>query len=307
MTTATSFTAESAALPTTRQDDLSDAYMDGGPAPLWPFFQGLGNAKAMNESALINAISWSGDVSIAPGQAANNFDITVGAINAVCLYNGTIYKVFSSSGATVTEAKVEGGGGTLGAAAAWWYLYCYNNGGTLDYEVSTTAPNANRVAKSGDATRRYLGCFRTTSAGAPIPMHATNGRVLYRRSGLSTAYDTFASNGLRAADNTGSVSLTALSLAARVPPHARIALLRGTVTMGPSSPAADASAALRFYTADDTSTHAVEVKAQTSASTDATAQGDAELITTSSQAVGYSVVLTSAVASHAIDVLGWVE
>jgi hypothetical protein len=226
MTTATSFTAESAALPTTRQDDLSDAYMDGGPAPLWPFFQGLGNAKAMNESALINAISWSGDVSIAPGQAANNFDITVGAINAVCLYNGTIYKVFSSSGATVTEAKVEGGGGTLGAAAAWWYLYCYNNGGTLDYEVSTTAPNANRVAKSGDATRRFLCSFKTLSTGQPIPMRKAGNLCLYRVSGLPSALSADV-RALNAGTSVGSFATVAL--ATWLPPHARVARLRAVL------------------------------------------------------------------------------
>jgi len=226
MTTSTSFTAESAALPTVRQDDLSDAYMDGGPAPLWPLFQGLGNAKAAFEGALINAISWSGDVSIAPGQAANNFTITVGAINAVVLYNGTIYKVFSSSGASVTQAKVEGGGGTLGASAQWWYLYCYNNGGTLDYEVSTTAPNANRVAKSGDATRRFLCSFKTLSTGQPIPMRKAGNLCLYRVSGLPSALSADV-RALNAGTSVGSFATVAL--ATWLPPHARVARLRAVL------------------------------------------------------------------------------
>lgn len=250
MTTSTSFTAESAALPATRATDLDDGFMDGGPAPLWPFLQGLGNAKAAFEGALIGHLSWSGDLAMAAGGAANNFALSVGAINAAFIYTGSVYKALSAAAATVTQAKVQGGGGTLGAAAAWWYVYAYDNAGTLDYEVSTTVPNPNRTAKNGDATRLYLGCFRTLSTGAPIPFQASRGRYVYDLGGC--AYDD-----VKVVSAGAATTFTAVDCSTLVPPHARIANLDLRAALPLAGGALNSSVEVQKYGSSGAAVHAL--------------------------------------------------
>lgn len=222
MSTSIAETSEIGSLPSTRPEDLDDAYMDAGSAPLWPIFQQLVNRSATMRDMSLGYLSWSGDMAVAPGGAANNFTITLGAINAVLLYTGSVYKAFAYAGGNITQTKVEGGGGTLGASAKWWYVYAFVNGsGQLDFEVSDTAPNASRTLKSGDNTRRYLGCFKTDSSGAPLPMRRVNNLCLYRASGL-------AANDLRALNaGTTTGSYATVALATWIPPHARVARLRG--------------------------------------------------------------------------------
>lgn len=54
------------------------------------------------------------------------------------------------------------------SASTWYHVYLYDNSGTTDTEVSTTAPAASWIgtakSKTGDTTRRYLGSFRTNSS-----------------------------------------------------------------------------------------------------------------------------------------------
>lgn len=54
------------------------------------------------------------------------------------------------------------------SASTWYHVYLYDNSGTTDTEVSTTAPAASWIgtakSKSGDTSRRYLGSFRTNSS-----------------------------------------------------------------------------------------------------------------------------------------------
>lgn len=117
--------------------------------------------------------------------------------------------------------------GTL-VAATWYYLYAWSNGSTLKFEVSTTAPDplTGYVTKTGDATRIYLGPFRTHRTTTAIePFRYGNGRFLWRWSALS---------GL----SEGTVTTTAAATVATnltlgfgggapllVPPHARTAVL----------------------------------------------------------------------------------
>lgn len=195
--------------------------MEGGSTPLATLLQKLVDRTEFAKDAVIGNISWSGDFSVS-GTAPNSFTVTVGAINAAVLLLSSTYKVFASSGGTPGQTKVEGGGGTLTAAAQWWYVYAYSNAGTLDYEISTTAPGASRMFKTGDFTRAYLGCFRTLSTGVPITMRASRGRYLYR-SGAQALADT------RVLDAGVQTVATTVSCASLVPPHARLATLRGHI------------------------------------------------------------------------------
>mgnify|MGYP006985671824 CR=1 FL=1 len=204
---------------------------DDGPAPFEPVFQRIADRLAFSRDALIGGLDWNGDISCAGGTSAD-FDITVGAINAiVCVTSGGTYHVLASAGATVTEAALEGGGSL--AADSWYYLYAYRSGGgSLAYEISTTAPSASRRFKAGDTTRRYLGCVRTTAAGAPLAFEASRGQYRFRRSAIGSPNVT-----LRRLTRT-SVGSATLDLVPRVPPHARCVDVRCTVALGAATSAA---------------------------------------------------------------------
>ena len=294
--------------------------MDTGAAPLGPVLDKAFSRALFARGAVWGQLVWSGRLEV--GGTAGSPSVKVGPIDAVTLRAAetrggvSVYvwrPFFVATETTLGIGHVEGAPGAL-TADTWYYTYIFSNGTTTpQFQISTAPPTESGAPavlqqwKRGQtANYRYLGCFRTDNAGKPLPIYATRGRVLYQRSAISAAYGALASGGLRARDSTGSASLTALSLATRVPPHSRVALVRGTVTMGPSTPAADAIAELRFYTGADT-TIATAVRAMTSAATNATAQGDAELVTTADQAIGFAVDLVSATASHAIDCMGWVE
>lgn len=201
-----------------RPQDGETIYMNGGSAPQWPLWARLYDRTAHHEAALFGHLSWSGDLAMAPGGSASSFTLTIGAINAVNLYNATASKVLSYGGGTIGASKIAGGGGSLGASAKWWYLYAYLNAGNLDFEISDTAPGASRALKSGDNTRVYLGCFRTLSTGAPIPFQAQGGRYFYDLGGCALADVTVLSAG-------SSTSFTAVDCSALVPPHGRVASL----------------------------------------------------------------------------------
>lgn len=53
------------------------------------------------------------------------------------------------------------------AANTKYYLYAYYQTATLNFEFSTTAPAANRITKSGDATRKYI-CSCSTDGASVI-------------------------------------------------------------------------------------------------------------------------------------------
>lgn len=119
--------------------------------------------------------------------------------------------------ATVAESTVVPG---ALAAATWHYLYAYNAGGAVAFELSVTPPDASRVFKSGDTSRRYLASVRTDGAGVPWPFRRTpSGTHRWRRTAMATVDTEVLSAGMAAV-------WTDVSLAALVPPHARLATVR---------------------------------------------------------------------------------
>jgi hypothetical protein len=191
--------------------------MDGGTAPLRSIIQNLYDRTQHAIDATVADIGWSGDFSVDPGGSASTFAVNVGAIGSIVLATSTGYVVRAATAATIGASKIAGGG-NLGADS-WYRVYAYESSGSVDYEISTTAPSSARRTKTGDATRRYLGCFRTTSAGAPIPVRASRGRYVYRASALGAT-------GLAVVTSGTDSSYTAFSCAGFVPPHARLATLR---------------------------------------------------------------------------------
>lgn len=141
---------------------------------------------------------------------------------------------------TVLPAKTETAlSGTL-AANTWYYVYGYNSGGAIAYEISTTAPDEHLRHKSGDASRAYVGCFRTRfSTASVIPFRMEKGRYHWR---WSKASDFGSVSGTPTEMWWLADTLTSTSAVDRkprdktnnsdmAPPHARIVRFRGG-TMG---------------------------------------------------------------------------
>ena len=149
------------------------------------------------------------------------FAVSVGAIQSVVLsrVDGSS-RALSAAAGTASGADISGG--TL-SSNTWYYLYAYDNSGSVSYEISATSPSSARVFKTGDVTRRYLGCFRTNGSGAPIPMRAHGGRFTFRLSAVGT--DTQALSTTSAAPSATDVALSSF-----VPPHTRAARVQATVT-----------------------------------------------------------------------------
>ncbi len=146
-------------------------------------------------------------------------------MTGVNIYGASASKVLAYAGNTIGAAQIEGGGNL--ANSTWYYVYARNNSGTIAFEISTTAPDGPRAIKSGDATRRYLGCFPTLSTGAPVPLRASRGRYVYDVGGSALADMAVITTGT--ATTYASVPCSAL-----VPPHSRVATLnvRGTLDAG---------------------------------------------------------------------------
>ncbi len=148
---------------------------------------------------------------------------TYGSGNAeVHALRGVNLDVYPGEITMLAHLKISEGGGNL-ANSTWYYVYVWDNAGTVDYQISTTAPRASQQYKNSvdGNVYRYLGCFRTNSSGAPIPMRARRGRYVYR---LSATTDPVVYN-----DATARGSAYDVSLAALVPPHARLARVQAIV------------------------------------------------------------------------------
>lgn len=255
-------------------------------------FQALADRTRLLLDATIVRLVWSGDFSVADGGTLTSFSISVGAIGQLLAADSSAdYHVANATAGTVTQAHILGGGGTLGAVAQWWYVYAYvTTLGAVSYEVTTTAPESSRRCKLADATRAYLGCFRTLASGAPLPAQKANGRYLYRASALG-------SNELRVVNVSTATGATAQSLATLVPPHGRIARLLLSVSGDVNQ------AALSIFYPGDTAAESASCYA---ASGGASNQIHVDVPTDASQVVDYSLTGTGS-PSGVVRVLGFYE
>lgn len=197
--------------------------MDGGGAPIATLLQAFADrCEFAKDGVAFSRPAWSESLYVASGGTNSSFTVGIGAISHVQTYRSgtTTHKAYAYAGGTIGASKIEGGGNL--ANSTWYYIYAYDNAGSLDFEISTTAPNNNLCSKGADSTRIYLGCFRTLSTGAPIPVRMKRGRYLYNYSGSAVA-DTRALNAGSATSNT------AIDLAALVPPHTQVATIRAEV------------------------------------------------------------------------------
>ncbi len=277
----------------TRAADGEDAYMDGGSAPLGTVLQKLADRAIFARDAVIATLGWNGDFSVDAGGTNSTFAVNIGTIGAVVTgTSASVYKVLSGGGSAIGASKILGGGNL--ANSTWYYVYAWDNAGTLDFEISTTAPSGSRRTKSGDATRRYLGCFPTTSAGAPIPLRASRNRYVYRMSALAVA-DT------RVLNAGTSATYAAVACSTLVPPHARLASLRAELI----STTASAANFGNVQTYGDAGADAFNLYVV--AASGATAYRDFEIETDSSQRVQYLVSAFTSAPTLSLYVSGFRE
>lgn len=196
MTSAMTATSEHSGQALTRAVDGEKAGMDSGPAPLGPILEELVKRAELAKDGVWNHINWSGELEMAAGGSNSSFTLTIGAIASLVLYNGTRY-----------------------------YVYAYDNAGSLDFQIATDGPNANRSTKNASSQYRYLGTFLTNSSGAPLPFRCVGGRYRYAITGMPSSI-----NDVRALNGTSSAtSWTDVSLSSLVPSYARNIHLRAQV------------------------------------------------------------------------------
>lgn len=278
-----------------RNVDGEDAYMDGGSAPLGTVLQKLADrAEFAKDATAFSRPAWSESLYVASGGTNSSFTVGIGAISHVQTYRSgtTTHKVYAYAGGTIGASKIEGGGNL--ASSTWYYVYAYDNAGSLDFEISTTAPNANICIKSGDSTRIYLGCFRTLSTGAPIPMRMKRGRYLYNFSGSAVA-DT------RALNAGTATSDTAVDLAGLVPLHSQMATIRAELV-------STTGAAINYaYINTEGESGADEVYLTVPAVNAASASAIFDIITDADQDVAYRVTNNTSAPTLTLFVHGFYE
>lgn len=165
---------------------------------------------------------WGWKLRVAPGGAASgNTGVYVPMIEALNLLSGASRYAERLSGETQLTTAGHFGGGTL-ANSTWYYVYAKISASALALEISTDAPEAGLVWKSGaGGTHRYIGCFRTDSSGVPIPMQMVRGRYFYDLSEISAV-------NLQVLNITSTVptSFTNVDCSAFIPPHANVGHFR---------------------------------------------------------------------------------
>lgn len=165
------------------------------------------------------------DFSVDDGGSSSSFTVRVSGLVVQVQDSSSVYRAhYSLAELTAGAAQIEGGG-TLNADG-WHFVYLVSPG-TLtaapNVVLSTLGPAANRLHRSDSTRYLYIGAFPTDSAGAPIPLRAVRGRYTYR------AHTVGAITGATAQRTAGISTWTGdLSIASRIPPHARNVRLRIT-------------------------------------------------------------------------------
>jgi hypothetical protein len=131
---------------------------------------------------------------------------------ALTLSSGSAY--IEGSAAVLQAASDIAKTGLSLSASTWYHAYFYDNAGTPDFELSTTAPaapyNGTARSKTGDTSRRYAGSVRVDSTGNihKIRHNWATGEVDYLVD-INNADLHILNNGSSASDTTVSASTAA--------------------------------------------------------------------------------------------------
>lgn len=169
-------------------------------------FQSLTNRTRRLLNAAVGHLLWNGRLSVRA--ATTGIGVYVGAIESVVIGE----RLLSQAAETELAGKLP-----LAGLSSWYYVYAYDNAGTLALQASLDPPDATQTWKStGDLTHRYLGCFKTDGAGAPIYLEGTRGAYQWMNAPATR-------EPLAAGAAIGATNVVCSSYA---PPHARLLRLR---------------------------------------------------------------------------------
>lgn len=111
------------------------------------------------------------------------------------------------------------------SSSTWYHVYLYDNSGTVDTEISTTAPDTPWIgtakSKTGDPSRRYLGSFRTNSSSEIF-----NFRTIGSGNCVDVAYLLVPGTQMRMLSSGTAEVNTNVSCSSGVPTGTRLALMR---------------------------------------------------------------------------------
>lgn len=120
---------------------------------------------------------------------------------------------FKTTNTDIDESELEGGG--VYANNTFYYVYAYISGGLVTFQISTTAPDAYRIFKSGGTTHKYLFSFITNGIGNVARFYWDRGTMILHNE--------------RVVVNSSPVVAASVSLAGYIPPHSKIAIVRSTL------------------------------------------------------------------------------
>jgi hypothetical protein len=227
LTTAPEFTD----LPTDRPDDLDDAYLDGGPYPLWPILQALANRSHFARGATWGLLMWSGCITVDAGGTNTVFTVRAGPIESVTLRDSNgVWRSYNTAAETELHlADTEGPLANL-ANNTVYYVYAWSNSAdplAIKFQISATPPSdvgtpkVKRNYKRGEiANFRYLGFFITGPGGAPEPMRKTGDCYTFATTRIVTT---------GVIPQNTNLANQVLALGTAVPPHVHV--VRGRVTL----------------------------------------------------------------------------
>lgn len=207
----------------TPQIGADDPPLPDGPASNAATHRELLNNRRHLRGAVWAQLVWSERLRVS-GSSNTVFAIAVGVIEAVTLRdsNSVWRPYFTSDETTLDLTHVESAPANL-ANDTFYYVYAWSDSAapsTVKFQISTSppteagTPTVLRLWKRGQtANYRYLGWFRTNASGVPLAMRVERGRYLYDRAAGLGDFE------LGSVYSGGTLAATAVSAAARVPPH----------------------------------------------------------------------------------------
>lgn len=155
-----------------------------------------------------------------PPDCISGLKMVWNSANSLSVTSGAAY--ISSLGRVVRLDAAVNLAGLVLTASTWYHLYLYLNAGASAVECVTTAPAApyygTARAKTGDASRRYIGSLKTDGSGNVFNfIVSAGGLVIYR---VKTSFTPF-----RSLANGQATTSTAVDLSSTVPITASVAYI----------------------------------------------------------------------------------
>lgn len=198
--------------------------METGASPLAPLLQRLADHDHTLRLGLLGQMAGGDRMSVDPGGSSTVFAVRVSQIRSVLIQQPSgPWRALSTTGETVlTIADVDGAPASLGSDE-WYYVYAYAVGdATARLYITTDPPDDALVWEAtSPGLRRYVGCFRTSSAGAPLPFMAIRGRYEYDLGAMATS----GAGSSRVLTAGAATSHTSVDCSGVVPPHVQNARL----------------------------------------------------------------------------------